>query len=152
MISYQNCQTRSLISSLLHLFWNSKIQQGNTRLFSFCSNILIQYIEPVYKKSQRCHFLAIWLISLNRPWNLIGRHVLIKLGEKCHKMMLFDKKNYTGKSQTDCKDHKWFENGCNKGCYWARSFKLVKRIARGWLEITSTINPSLSEKQMKSNW
>ena len=24
------------------------------------------------------HFLAIWLISLNKPWNLIGRHVLVK--------------------------------------------------------------------------
>ena len=48
--------------------------------FSFCSNILlIQYIEQVYKKLQKLsHFLAIWLISLNKPWNLIGRHVLVK--------------------------------------------------------------------------
>ena len=48
--------------------------------FSFCSTILlIQYIEPVYKKLQKLsHFLAIWLISLNKPWNLIGRHVLVK--------------------------------------------------------------------------
>ena len=32
-------------------------------------------------------------------------------------MMQFVKTTCAADSQTDCKDHKWFENGWNKVCY-----------------------------------
>ena len=49
----------------------------------------INFIDPVENKSCKSHhtmdffvfhFLAIWLVTLNKPWNLIGCFVLVFLG------------------------------------------------------------------------
>ena len=90
MISDQNCTRRGSITTLLHPFWNSP----NTGLGQFkyfidavLSRSEIKFIHFWGGKSKSfgnksckiCHmilfvfhFPAIWLVTLNKPWNLIG--------------------------------------------------------------------------------
>ena len=61
----------------------------------------------------------IWLVTINKPWHLMGCCVLLKvfrwLGKRCDlEQKWFDSWiNYTDESQWDCKDHQWFQNECN---------------------------------------
>ena len=82
-----------------------KLQNCLIQYFLNCKNILlIQYIELVCKKLQIkvvFHLPAIWLISLNKLWNLIHCCVLIKLShwlrKRCnleHKMVQFGNKSH----------------------------------------------------------
>ena len=90
MISDQNCTTQGSITTLLHPFWN----RPNTGLGQFkyfidavLSRSEIKFIHFWGGKSKSfgnksckiCHmilfvfhFPAIWLVTLNKPWNLIG--------------------------------------------------------------------------------
>ena len=56
------------------------------------------------------HFPAIWLVTLNKPWNLIGCFVLVFLSHWLGKWCDLG----TAESQSDRKDHQWFLDGCNK--------------------------------------
>ena len=104
MISNQNCTTQSAITTKLHLFEAAKFS-CLIQYFLNCKNILlIQYIELVCKKLQIkvvFHLPAIWLISLNKLWNLIHWCVLIKLShwlrKRCnleHEMVQFVNKSH----------------------------------------------------------
>ena len=90
MISDQNCTTRGSIATLWHSFWN----YPNTRLGQFKYSIdaaLSQFeIKLIYfwegkskslgnKSCKICHMIlfvfhcpAIWLVTLNKPWDQIG--------------------------------------------------------------------------------
>ena len=75
MISYQNCKTRSLISTLLHIFWNSKIQQGNTRYFHsvqifYWSSILSRFIKSCKScLSFSCNLIDFFEQALKFDWS-----------------------------------------------------------------------------------
>ena len=94
MISEQNCTTRGSITILLHPFWN----RPNTGLGQFkyfvdavLSRFEIKFIQFLRGKmsfrNKSCeichmilfvfHFPAIWLVTLNKPWNLIEDSLFI---------------------------------------------------------------------------
>ena len=111
MISDQNCTTRGSITTLLHPFWN----HPNTGLGQFkyfidavLSQSEIKFIHFLGGKSKSfgnksckiCHmilfvfhFPAIWLVTLNKPWNLIGCFVLSVTSSLAGKKMRFRAKN-----------------------------------------------------------
>ena len=90
MISNQNCMTRGSITTLLHPFWN----HPNTGLgqFKYFINTILSRFEIKYihflggknksfgnKSCKICHMIlhvfhlpAIWSVTLNKPWSLIG--------------------------------------------------------------------------------
>ena len=106
----QNCTTRGLITTLLHSFWN----RPNTGLGQFkyfidvvLSRFEIQFIHFLGRKSKSfgiksCkifhmilfvfHFPAIWLVTLNKPWNLIGCFVFSVASSLAGKKMRFKAK------------------------------------------------------------
>ena len=89
MISDQNYTTRGSITTLLHPFWN-RPNTGLGQFKYFINTILSRFeIKFIYlggksksfgnKSCKICHmilfvfhFPAIWLVTLNKPWNLIG--------------------------------------------------------------------------------
>ena len=111
MISDQNCMTRGSITTLLHPFWN----HPNTGLGQFkyfidavLSQSEIKFIHFLEGKSKSfgnksckiCHmilfvfhFPAIWLVTLNKPWNLIGFFVVSVASSLAGKNMQFKAKN-----------------------------------------------------------
>ena len=111
MISDQNCTTRGSITTLLHPFWN----RPNTGLGQFkyfidavLSRSEIKFIHFWGGKSKSfgnksckiCHmilfvfhFPAIWLVTLNKPWNLIGCFVFSVASSLAGKKMRFKAKN-----------------------------------------------------------
>ena len=92
MISDQNCTTWGSIITLLHPFWNHP-NTGLGQFKYFINTILSRFeIKFIYlggksksfgnKSCKICHmilfvfhFPAIWLVTLNKPWNLIGYFV-----------------------------------------------------------------------------
>ena len=110
MISDQNCTTQGSISTLLHPFWNCP----NTGFgqFKYFIDVVLSWFEIKFihffraknksfgnKSCKICHmilfvfhFPAIWLVTLNKPWNLIGCFVfsVVSLAEK---KMWFKAKN-----------------------------------------------------------
>ena len=66
------------------------------------------------------HFPTIWLVSLKKPWNLIGCFVLLShchwLRKRCDLEQNWCDSwiNSTTESQSDCKANQWFQNGFNK--------------------------------------
>ena len=90
MISYQNCTTQGSITTLLHPFWN----HPNTGLgqFKYFIDAVLNWFEITFihfwgeknwsfgnKSCKICHmilfvfhFPAIWLVTLNKPQNLMG--------------------------------------------------------------------------------
>ena len=70
------------------------------------------------------HFPVMWLVSLKKPWNLIGSFgfsVPFSLAEKkrCDLEQKIDGEcdlgiNRTAENQSHCKDNQWFQNECNK--------------------------------------
>ena len=67
-------------SSLTTFFWNSKSQLLQYKLFSLHKSFIDQVLSWFVKSCKSCHrFSAIWLASLNKPSNLIGCRILVKL-------------------------------------------------------------------------
>ena len=113
MISDQNYTTRGSITTLLHPFWN----RPNTGLGQFkyfidavLSRSEIKFIHFWGGKSKSfgnksckiCHmilfifhFPAIWLATLNKPWNLIGCFVFSVASSLAGKKIRFKAKNGT---------------------------------------------------------
>ena len=71
------------------------------------------------------HFPLIWLVYVNKPWNMIGCCVLIEVSNRLGKKCDLEPKwwnlwmSCTNVSQSDCKDHQQFQNVCNKA--WNRN-------------------------------
>ena len=110
MISDQNCTTRGSITTLLHPFWN-RLNTGLGQFKYFIDAVLsrfeIKFIhfwggknESFRNKSCKIchmilfvfHFPAIWLVTLNKPWNLIGCFVLVTASSLAGKKMRFKAK------------------------------------------------------------
>ena len=113
MISNQNCTTQGSITILLHPFWNHP-NTGLGHLKYFIDAVLSQFeIKFIHfwggwggsksfgnKSSKICHtvlfvyhFLAILLVTLNKPWNLIGCFVFSVACSLAGKKMWFKAKN-----------------------------------------------------------
>ena len=102
MISDQNCTTRGSITALLHPVWN----RPNTwlgQLKYFIDAVLSQFeIKNKSFGNKNCkichmilfvfHFPAVWLVTLNKPWNLIDCFVLIVASSLAGKKIWFEKK------------------------------------------------------------
>ena len=111
MISDLNCTTGGSITTLLHPFWN----HPNTGLgqFKYFIDAVLSRFEiksSIFggeknksfgnKSCKICHmilfvfhFPAIWLVTLNKPWNLIGCFVLSVTSSLAGKKMRFRAKN-----------------------------------------------------------
>ena len=111
MISDQNYTTRGSITTLLHPFWN----RPNTGLgqFKYFIDAVLSWLEIKFiqfwggksksfgnKSCKICHmilfvfhFPAIWLVTLNKPWNLIGCFVFSVASSLAGKKMRFKAKN-----------------------------------------------------------
>ena len=90
MISDQNCTTQGSITTLLHPFWSCS-NTGHCQ-FKYLIDAVLSWFEIKFililggknnsfgnKGSKICHmilfvshFPVIWLVTLNKPWNLIG--------------------------------------------------------------------------------
>ena len=97
MISDQNCTRRSSITTLyihfidavlnwfeikfIHFFWGKKYEFGN-KSSKICHMILFV-----------SHFTAIWLVTLNKPWNLSGCFVFSIVSSFAGKKMRSKAKN-----------------------------------------------------------
>ena len=107
MISDQNCTKRSSITThYIHLiqdlvtsnillmqywaglklnssiFWGGKSKSFGNKSSKICHRILFVYYFP-----------AIWLVTLNKPWNLIGCYVFSVASSLAGKKMWFKAKN-----------------------------------------------------------
>ena len=111
MISDQNCTTQSSITTLLHPFWN----RPNTGLgqFKYFINTILSWFEIKFihflggknksfgnKSCKICHMTlhvfhlpAIWSVTLNKPWSLIGCFVFSVASSSTGKKMRFKAKN-----------------------------------------------------------
>ena len=111
MISDQNCTTRGSITTLLHPFWN----RPNTGLgqFKYFINTILSWFEIKFihflggknksfgnKSCKICHMIlhvfhlpAIWSVTLNKPWSLIGCFVFSVASSSTGKKMRFKAKN-----------------------------------------------------------
>ena len=109
MISDQNYTTRGSITTLLHPFWN----HPNTGLGHFkhfidavLSRTEIKFIHFFFGGGGEVrvletkfatwysvfHFSAIWSVTLNKPWNLIGRFIFSVASSLPGKKMRFKAK------------------------------------------------------------
>ena len=94
-----------------------ELQNSAAQIQDFCSCwIEIFYwssAELVYKtwKIIVFHFPLIWLVYVNKPWNVIGCCVLIEVSNRLRKRCDLEQKwcnlwiSCTNVSQSDCKDH-----------------------------------------------
>ena len=130
VISDQNCMTRGLITSLLHPFWN----RPNTGLgqFKYLIDAVLSWFEIKFihfwwggggaggnksfanKSCKICHmilfvfhFPEIWLVTLNKPWNLIGCFVFSVACSLVGKKMRF-------KAKKRC------DSWINRSIFWSR--------------------------------
>ena len=102
MISDQNCTTRGSITTLLHPVWN----RPNTwlgQLKYFIDAVLSQFeIKNKSFGNKNCkichmilfvfHFPAVWLVTLNKPRNLIDCFVFSVASSLAGKKIWFEKK------------------------------------------------------------
>ena len=106
MISNQNCMTRGSITTLLHPFWN-RPNSGFGQLKYFI-DVVLSWFEMKFihlfraknmsfgnKSCKICHmilfvfhFPAIWSVTLNKPWNLIGCFVFSEASSLAGKKMV----------------------------------------------------------------
>ena len=111
MISDQNCTTRGSITTLLHPFWNCP--NSGFGQFKYFIDVVLSWFEIKFihffraknksfgnKSCKICHmilfvfhFPAIWLVTLNKPWNLIGCFVFSVASSLAGKKMRFKAKN-----------------------------------------------------------
>ena len=111
MNSNQNCTTRGSITTLLHPFWN----HPNTGLgqFKYFINVILSQFEIKFihflggknksfgnKSCKICHMIlhvfhlpAIWSVTLNKPWSLIGCFVFSVASSLAGEKMRFKAKN-----------------------------------------------------------
>ena len=98
MISNQNCMTQGSITTILHPLWNHPIT-GLSQFKYFIDTVLNRFeIKFIHfgrvgggggnlsfrnKSCKNCHmmlsvfhFLTVWLVTLKKPWNVIGCFVL----------------------------------------------------------------------------
>ena len=112
MISDQNCTTQGSITILLHPFWNcpnTGLGQFKYFIDAVLSRSEIKFIHFwggksktfVSKSCKICHmilfvshFPAIWSVTLNKPWNLIGCFVYNVAPSLAGKKMQFRAKNW----------------------------------------------------------
>ena len=111
MISDQNCTTRGPITTLLYPFWN-RSNTGLGKLKNFIDAVLswfeIKFIHFLEGKSNSLgnkrrkiyhvilfvsNFTAIWLVTLNKPWNLFGCFVFSVAFSLAGKKMWFKTRN-----------------------------------------------------------
>ena len=111
MISDQNCTTRGSVTTLLHPFSNHP-NKGLGQVKYFIDAVLsrseIKFIHFLGGKSKTfvsksckichmilfvSHFPAIWSVTLNKPWNLIGCFVYNVAPSLAGKKMQFRAKN-----------------------------------------------------------
>ena len=121
MISDQNCMKWSSITILLHPFLHKNNYIACIQHLLVCTNILlIQYWAALYMVPKVLfHFPAFQLVTKSKPWNFIDCFVLVKLSNLLQKRCSCKKWchlwiNCTGESQSNCKNHQWFQNGYNK--------------------------------------
>ena len=111
MISNQNCTTQGSITTLLHPVWNhpnTGLGHFNYFIDTVLSQFEIKFIHCLGGKSKSFgnknskifhtilfvyHFPAIWLVTLNKPWNLIGYFVFSVACSLAGKKMWFKAKN-----------------------------------------------------------
>ena len=108
MISDQNCTTRGSITTLLHPFWNRpKTGLGQFKYFinTILSRFEIKFIhflggnkrnwkEKLQNLPHDTPCLpAIWSVTLNKPWSLIGCFVFSVASSLTGKKMRFKAKN-----------------------------------------------------------
>ena len=71
IVSDQNCTTRSPIA---------KLSRSDTGIFSLYKYFNDLVASLFVESSKSCfHFPAMWFVSLNKPWNLIGCCILVKI-------------------------------------------------------------------------
>ena len=102
MISDQNCTTRGSITTLLHPVWNHpNTWLGQLKYFidAVLSQFEIKNKSFGNKKCKICHmilfffhFLAVWLVTLKKPWNLIDCFVFSVASSLAGKKIWFEKK------------------------------------------------------------
>ena len=119
MISDQNCMSRSSNTTLLQPFWNHQIQL--VYFFDFIIILLIQWLVPWKVESETLLHLILYAKQKIIPFS-------VKMMKFRTEMMWFRTDvmwlNHPVESQSDYKDHQWFENGCNKSI--KRRFITVK--------------------------
>ena len=119
MISDQNCTSRSSNTTLLQPFWNRQIQL--VYFFDFFIILLIQWLVPWKVESETLLHLILYAKQKIVPFS-------VKMMKFRTEMMWFRTDvmwlNHPVESQSDYKDHQWFENGCNKSI--KRRFLTVK--------------------------
>ena len=108
MISDQNCTKQGSITTLLHPFWNHPNRGlGQFKCFIRCSielvwNLIHHFWRGKSKSfgNKSCkmilfvfHFLAMWLVTLNKPWNLIACFLLSWTSSLAGKKAWFKAKN-----------------------------------------------------------
>ena len=85
MISDQNCMTWGSVTTLLHPFWN-RPNTGLGQFLYFIDTVLSRFeiklihfggggvgkIKKLQNLPHNTLCLSIWLVTLNKPWNLIG--------------------------------------------------------------------------------
>ena len=111
MISNQNCMTWGSITTLLHPFWNHP--NSGFGQFKYFIDVVLSWFEIKFihflgqknksfenKSCEICHmilfvfhFLAIWLVTLNKPWNLMGCFVFSEASTLPGEKMWFNTKN-----------------------------------------------------------
>ena len=111
----------SSITILLHPFLHKNNYIACIQHLFVCTNILlIQYWAALYMVPKVLfHFPAFQLVTKSKPWNFIDCFVLVKLSNLLQKRCSCKKWchlwiNCTGESQSNCKNHQWFQNGYNK--------------------------------------
>ena len=116
MISDQNSMIQVSITTFLHPFWNC----SNTGLgqFKYFINVVLSWFEIKFIHfflggggfcrifppcSKICHMIlfvfplpVIWLVTLNKPWNLVGCLVFSVASSLAGKNMRFKAKSLTG--------------------------------------------------------
>ena len=119
MISDQNCMSRSSNTTLLQSFWKRQIQL--VYFFDFIIILLIQWLVPWKVESEKLLHLILYAKQKIIPFS-------VKMMKCRTEMMRFRtdvmRLNHTVESQSDYKDHQWFENGCNQSI--KRRFITVK--------------------------
>ena len=111
IISDQNCTTRGSLTTLLHPFWNrSNTGLGHFKYFitTILSQFEIKFIHFLRGKNKSfgnksckiCYMIlhvfqlpAIWSVTLNKPWGLIGCFVFSVAPSLARKKMQFKAKN-----------------------------------------------------------
>ena len=107
----KNCTTQGSITTLLHPVWNrpnTGLGHFNYFIDTVLSQFEIKFIHCLGGKSKSFenknskifhtilfvyHFPAIWLVTLNKPWNLIGCFVFSVACSLAGKKMWFKAKN-----------------------------------------------------------